>query len=181
METKITYFVHGTTFDNSDKLCSGWKDVELNELGIEQALNLGKVSSERGDKFDIVFTSDLKRSMKSAELAFPNIKKVADKRLRECNYGDYDGLNKSFVVYENFIYNQFPNGESLLDVELRISDFINYIKEDFKGKSIAIVAHRAPQLALNVLLNKETWETVIKNDWRKTGAWQPGWDYILRW
>ena len=62
MSIKIMYFVHGTTTDNASKLCSGWKEAMLNDLGIEQAFNLGKVSSDRGDKFDIMFTSDLKRS-----------------------------------------------------------------------------------------------------------------------
>ena len=42
MSVKIIYFVHGTTTDNSEKLCSGWKQAKLNELGIEQAINLGK-------------------------------------------------------------------------------------------------------------------------------------------
>ena len=39
---KIIYFVHGTTTDNASKLCSGWKEAMLNDLGKEQALNLGK-------------------------------------------------------------------------------------------------------------------------------------------
>ena len=42
METKIIYYVHGTTYDNATKKCSGWKQVELNDLGKEQAVNLGK-------------------------------------------------------------------------------------------------------------------------------------------
>ena len=32
-QTRIIYFVHGTTTDNASKLCSGWKEAELNELG----------------------------------------------------------------------------------------------------------------------------------------------------
>ena len=63
METKIIYFVHGTTTDNADKLCSGWKEAVLNDLGREQASNLGNISRERKDKFDIMFTSDLKRAI----------------------------------------------------------------------------------------------------------------------
>lgn len=39
---EIMYFVHGTTFDNAEAKCSGWKQVELNELGKEQAIKLGK-------------------------------------------------------------------------------------------------------------------------------------------
>lgn len=68
---KIIYFVHGTTTDNASKLCSGWKEAMLNELGKEQALNLGNVSKERGDKFDTLFTSDLKRAIESSNIAFP--------------------------------------------------------------------------------------------------------------
>lgn len=37
MKTKLIYFVHGTTYDNANKLCSGWKQVKLTELGKEQA------------------------------------------------------------------------------------------------------------------------------------------------
>ena len=40
METKIVYYVHGTTYDNASKRCSGWKQVELNELGKEQAITI---------------------------------------------------------------------------------------------------------------------------------------------
>ena len=37
MKTNLIYFVHGTTYDNASQKCSGWKQVELNELGKEQA------------------------------------------------------------------------------------------------------------------------------------------------
>ena len=37
MKTNLIYFVHGTTYDNASKKCSGWKQVELNDLGKEQA------------------------------------------------------------------------------------------------------------------------------------------------
>ena len=35
MKTKLIYFVHGTTYDNASKKCSGLKQVELNELSKE--------------------------------------------------------------------------------------------------------------------------------------------------
>ncbi len=35
MSIKIIYFVHGTTTDNAAKLCSGWKEAMLNDLGRE--------------------------------------------------------------------------------------------------------------------------------------------------
>ncbi len=129
MQTKIIYFVHGTTYDNASQKCSGWKQVELNELGRNQAKELGKNTD--GTKFDVIFTSDLIRAIDSANIAWPEVKKIQDKRLRECNYGDFDGESKRLVSYEEHIYEPFPNGESLKDVEKRIADYIEYIKSAY--------------------------------------------------
>ena len=174
---KIVYFVHGTTYDNASGKCSGWKQVELNELGKEQAIKLGE--TVKNMKFDVIFTSDLVRAIDSSNLAFPNFDKIVDKRLRECNYGDYDGENKDLVVYEEHIDESFPNGESLKDVEKRVRKFLDEVKSKYYGKTIAIVAHRAPQLVLEVITKNITWEEAISNDWRKTGSWKPGWEYII--
>ncbi len=177
MKTELIYFVHGTTYDNASKRCSGWKQVELNELGKEQALNLGNVNKDI--KFDVIFTSDLIRAIDSANIAFPNVKKIQDKRLRECNYGDLDGEDKKLIVYEDHIDVPFPNGESLKDVEVRVQSFINDILKEYKGKTIGIVAHRAPQLAFEVITKNISWETANENDWRKKGDWKPGWKYEI--
>ena len=177
---RILYFVHGTTTDNQDKLCSGWSDAMLSDLGCEQAINLGNVSRDRGDKFDIMFTSDLKRAIESSELAFPEVEKITDKRLRECNYGDLDGKHKSLVIYEEHVEDKFPNGESLIDVENRMREFVLFLKENYDGKTVGIVAHRAPQLALEVITKGISWDEANKRDWRKTGDWQPGWEYIIK-
>ena len=180
METKIIYFVHGTTTDNADKLCSGWKEAMLNDLGREQAENLGKVIRDKGIEFDCIFTSDLKRAIESSNIAFPEYDKITDDRLRECNYGDLDGQHKSLVIYGDHIEEKFPNGESLKDVENRVREFVEEIKTKYQGKTIAIVAHRAPQLALEVITKNISWEEAIANDWRNTGDWQPGWEYIIK-
>ena len=178
MNTKIIYFVHGTTYDNASGRCSGWKQVELNDLGKEQAVKLGETVKDI--KFDVIFTSDLVRAIDSSNLAFPNQDKIIDSRLRECNYGDFDGGDKSLVVYENYIDKPFPNGESLKDVEKRIREFLDEIKQEYKGKTIGIVAHRAPQLAIEVITKNISWEEAINNDWRKTKSWQPGWEYFIK-
>lgn len=36
---------------------------------------------------------------------------------------------------------------------------------------MAIVAHKAPQLALEVITKNITWEEAIDKDWRKSKAW----------
>ena len=101
------------------------------------------------------------------------------KMVRECNYGIYDGEDKKNVIYEEHIYEPFLNGESLLDVENRVRDFLIYIEENYQGKRVGIIAHRAPQLAIEVITKKISWEDAIKNDWRNTGDWHPGWEYKL--
>ena len=64
-------------------------------------------------------------------------------------------------------------------MEKRIKDFIDFLKENYDGKRIAIVAHQAPQLALDVILGGKAWEQAIDEDWRKKKAWQPGWNYSI--
>ena len=178
MELKVIYFVHGTTVDNMAGKCSGWKQVELTELGRERAIKLGEIKKDT--VFDVIFTSDLIRAIDSANLAFPNIEHIQDSRLRECNYGELDGEDKSLVVYEEHIDKPFPKGESLKDVEERVKEFIEFLKENYQGKKIGIVAHRAPQLAFEVLTKNISWEEANKNDWRKTKTWQPGWEYVIK-
>ena len=128
-KTKIIYFVHGTTTDNAEKLCSGWKEAMLNQLGKEQAENLGKTIREKGIKFDVIITSDLQRAIDSSNIAFPEYNKITDNRLRECNYGELDGKHKSLVIYEEHIDTPFSNGESLNDVENRMREFVKFLKE----------------------------------------------------
>lgn len=180
MAVTITYFVHGTTTDNEKHISSGWYDVELSDLGIKQSLDLTEQVKDKS--FDVVFCSDLKRAVKSAELSFKDIYPIIeDERLRECNYGDFNAHPSSEVepLQEVSITKPFPNGESYEDVKARIADFLKFLKENYDGKSVAIVAHKAPQLSLDVLLKNMTWEEAFANDWRKTKSWQPGWEYVL--
>ncbi len=180
MPIKITYFVHGTTTDNENHISSGWSDVELSELGKQQSIELKEKTKDK--KFDVVFCSDLKRAHDSAKLSWEGIYEIIpDARLRECNYGEYNGQSSEIVepMQEKMITERFPGGESYEDVKNRIADFLEFLKQNYDGKHVAIVAHKAPQLALNVLLKGKTWEQAFAEDWRKTHAWQPGWEYIL--
>ena len=175
---KITYFVHGTTTDNEKHISSGWGDVDISELGVKQSQELTEQIKDK--KFDAVFCSDLIRAVHSAKITFgKNV--IIDPRLRECNYGKYNSNSSSIVepLQEKSINTPFPEGESYEDVKKRINSFLIDLKKDYDGKHIAIVAHKAPQLALDVLLKGQTWEEAFTNDWRKSGKWQPGWEYIL--
>ncbi len=180
MPIKITYFVHGTTTDNEKDISSGWSDVELSQKGIQQSVDLKNQIKDK--HFDVVFCSDLKRAVHSAELTFKDeVEIIQDKRLRECNYGDFNGKESAIVepLQEENVEKKFPNGESYEDVKMRIADFLDFLKQNYQGKSVAIVAHKAPQLALDVLLKKQTWQQAFANDWRKTKAWQAGWEYVV--
>lgn len=180
MSIKITYFVHGTTTDNEQHLSSGWNDVDLSEEGISQSWELTELTEHL--KFDAVFCSDLKRAVDSAEIAWGGKYPIMqDARLRECNYGDLNGQSSDIVepMQEKSITEPMPNGESYEMVKVRIESFLQHLKTNFDNKHIAIVAHKAPQLALEVILNAMTWEEAFANDWRKTKAWKPGWEYVL--
>lgn len=164
---KITYFVHSTTTDNEQRISTGWAPGELSDLGIQQAKELEDQTKEM--HFDIVFCSDLKRAIISADLAFSSkYRIVEDRRLREANYGELNQHHESEFNPNPYwcINNRFPKGESYKDVEERISSFLDHLKFNFDDKHVAIVAHKAPQLALDVLLKNVTWEQAIDEDWR---------------
>lgn len=182
MAVKITYFVHGTTTDNEQHISSGWKDVELSELGVRQSKELREQTEDK--KFDVVFCSDLQRAHKSALLAWEGLYEIIpDARLRECNYGKLNGASSDVVEpmqEKECISKPFPEGESYEDVKKRIADFLEFLKKNYDGKHVALVGHKAPQLSLDVLLNGKTWEQALAEDWRKTKSWQPGWEYDLK-
>lgn len=180
MSIKIIYFVHGTTTDNEKDISSGWYDVGLSDLGVKQSVDLK--DQIKGKKFDVVFCSDLKRAVDSAKFTFEEIVPVIqDRRLWECNYGEYNAKASAVVepMQEKCITKRFPGGESYEDVKARMADFLDFLKTNYDGKSVAIVAHKAPQLALDALLKGKTWEQAFAEDWRKTKSWQPDWEYEI--
>ncbi|MFA5184496.1 MAG: histidine phosphatase family protein [Patescibacteria group bacterium] len=179
MSVKIIYFVHGTTTDNENSKSTGWAPGELSAVGIQQAKALPEQIKEHD--FKVVFCSDLKRAADSAELGFKgDYPIIPDSRLREINYGDLTQADESLVHYDEHINVPFPNGESLQDVGRRIKIFLDYLKENYNDQFVAILAHKSPQLALEVLLNGKTWEEALRDDWRNRKAWQPGWIYEIK-
>ena len=179
MSLQITYFVHGTTTDNEQGLATGWLPGELSKTAKHQARHQGELVSER---FAVMVSSDLQRAIDSAELGFAGrFPTVTDRRLRECNYGDLDGADVSVVKADMAarIDRPFPNGESYKDVEARKRELLEELQVTYDGQHIAFMAHQAPQLALEVIVHGKTWQEAIETDWRRTGAWQPGWMYEI--
>src|SRR3989339_2243040 len=174
MSIKIVYFAHGSTEANEKELVDNI-DYPLSTLGIEQATNQGNLV--KNQDFDLVITSDFTRAVQTAEIMFGdrNILMIQDKRLREINVGIANKIDDELNLETPFE----GGGESYLQVEKRIQDFLDDMKEKYDGKHIAIVTHRIPQLSFEKIINKKTWEQVLLEDWRKTKSWQPGWEYIL--
>lgn len=94
----VIYFArHGKTMLNTVDRSQGWIDAPLTPAGVEVAEHLGKGLSDVS--FDKVVTSDSGRAIETAELVLKNngqedmIKEMTkDKRLREYNFGTYEGL-----------------------------------------------------------------------------------------
>lgn len=180
MSVKITYFVHGTTTDNENHISSGWFDAPLSALGIKQSKELTALTADK--QFAVVFCSDLTRAVDSATITWSDMYPIVqDARLRECNYGDYNAKASDVVepLQEKSITTPMPNGESYEMVKDRIASFLSDLKRNYDDKHVAIVGHKAPQLALDVLLKGMTWEEAFATDWRKTKAWKAGWEYRL--
>ncbi len=174
---KIIFESHSTTTDNEAHISSGWKDVDLSELGLQQSKELGERSVDRN--LDAVFCSDLIRAVHSAEIAFgdSNIPIIKDARLRECNYGDLNGAPSEEVDKEKpqRITTPFPNGESYEQTTQRMKEFLDDLKKNYDGKTLMVIGHRATQYGLENLINKVPLEVIIPAPWK----WQPGWIYNL--
>ena len=97
---KLVLIRHGESEWNKLNLFTGWTDVELSEKGVEEAINGGKLLAEAGFKFDICYTSYLKRAIHTAEHVLDGvdcnyIPLIKDWHLNERHYGALQGLNKA--------------------------------------------------------------------------------------
>jgi broad specificity phosphatase PhoE len=176
----ITYFVHATTVDNEQGAATGWLPGELSELGWLQTEELR--AEVTGRKFDTVISSDLKRAVDTAEVAFGQRYRIhRDPRLREIDYGDWNGHRHSSFTgnMTDYINTPFPGGESYRQVEIRMRALCIDLKSRHCGQRVALLAHQAPQLALEVICNGKSWSTAIAEDWRKSKAYRPGWNYTF--
>ncbi len=96
---KLVLVRHGQSQWNLENKFTGWTDVPLSEQGIEEAIEAGKVLKEKGYKFDIAYTSVLKRANDTldyilTELNEKDIPVLKSWRLNERHYGALQGLNK---------------------------------------------------------------------------------------
>ena len=168
----VLFECHATSLDNEGGLASGNFDVELSELGRKQAREMRERYRIR--KPSAIYTSDLKRAMDTAALAF-ELPAICDVRLRECDYGTWTRcrVEQMESARLQFIDQPFPEGESYHDVVVRVRKFLDDIPGDLTD--ILIIGHRATWYALEHLLDGRDLRDVIAAPWK----WQPGWSYVF--
>ena len=173
----LVYETHSTTTDNEAGIATGWNQGQLSEIGRRQAEALG--ARRRADGIAAVFTSDLRRAVETAEIAFAGsgIPVHQDRRLRECNYGELNGAPVAEIEAERLqrIEEPFPGGESYRDVVERTRSFLDDVPTELEGTRIVLISHSANRWALQHLLeDRELAELVAK-----PFDWQEGWLYRL--
>ena len=84
---------HGRTANNAARLLQGRVDTPLDELGEQQAATAGEVFSRVGVHFAKIYSSPLKRAVRTAELAAPGVPVVTEERLLEMDPGPYEGMS----------------------------------------------------------------------------------------
>lgn len=173
MDLHIVFESHSTSIDNEKGIASGYLDSPLSEKGRKQAQDLGLRYQE--NQFPLVYCSDLQRSVQTAEIAFASkkIPIIQDPRLREWDYGEYNGCPTTELeqMKLSHIRHPFSGGESLLDAYHRICDFLRTITEP----RLLIIGHRATYLTLEHLFSNNSFEDLVQAPW----CWQPGWEYHI--
>jgi 2,3-bisphosphoglycerate-dependent phosphoglycerate mutase len=168
---------HGQSEWNKLNLFTGFKNIELSEQGIEEANKAGQNFKNLDIKFNIVFTSELKRAQETAKIILQNLdqwdflnnegKIISNINLNERDYGDLTGLNKKETAekfgeeqvhkWRRGYSDQPPNGESLEDVVRRVTKYFDEVIkpaiQSNENDNILIAAHGNSLRALLIVMN----------------------------
>jgi 2,3-bisphosphoglycerate-dependent phosphoglycerate mutase len=172
---------HGESEWNLTNLFTGWKDVDLTENGVKEARNAGRRLKAQGIRFDVGYTSALKRAQRSLDLvleemgqsSIPVIKNLA---LNERDYGDLSGLNKDDArkkwgeeqvhIWRRSYDVPPPGGESLKDTAARVLPY--YIQEILprvlRGESVLVAAHGNSLRALVMVLERLDTKQILSRE-----------------
>jgi 2,3-bisphosphoglycerate-dependent phosphoglycerate mutase len=172
---------HGQSEWNLKNLFTGWKDVDLTPQGVLEAKKAGEKLKARGIKFDVAFTSALKRAQKTldlvlAELGEEKIPIFRDQALNERDYGDLVGLNKDdarkkwgdeqVLKWRRSYDIAPPGGESLKDTVARALPYFvqEILPRVLRGERTVVVAHGNSLRALVMVLERLTPEGILKRE-----------------
>jgi 2,3-bisphosphoglycerate-dependent phosphoglycerate mutase len=172
---------HGQSEWNLKNLFTGWRDVDLTELGIKEAREAGRKLKAQGLTFDVAYTSALKRAQRTLdlmleELSLTKIPVTKDQALNERDYGDLSGLNKDDARKkwgEEQVHQwrrsydvQPPGGESLKDTVARTLPY--YVQEILpavlRGQRTLVAAHGNSLRALVMVLEKLSQKQILARE-----------------
>jgi 2,3-bisphosphoglycerate-dependent phosphoglycerate mutase len=172
---------HGQSEWNLKNLFTGWKDVDLTEQGVAEAKKAGARLKAEGLKFDIGFTSNLKRAQRTLEIALAemgnsSIPVTRNVALNERDYGDLVGMNKDdarkkwgdeqVLQWRRSFDIAPPGGESLRDTIARTLPY--YVQEILphvlRGERTIVAAHGNSLRALVMVLEKLSPEGILKRE-----------------
>ena len=150
--TRICLVRHGETSWNAEKRIQGNIDVGLNEAGLAQAEAAARWLSPLA--IEALYSSDLLRARQTAQGLAVALKLVPILRpeFRERRYGLFEGLTyeQSRTRYPD-VYSLFEErvpdfvipygGESLQQLQLRVSTGLRRLVDEHRGQTIAVVTH----------------------------------------
>jgi 2,3-bisphosphoglycerate-dependent phosphoglycerate mutase len=150
---EVVYETHSTTEDNEAGRATGWLPGRLSELGRGQARELGE--RRAGDRIAAVFCSDLARAVETAANAFreAGIPVLLDWRLRECDYGELNGMPAADMHAHRRDHLDVPYqaGESWRQSVARVGRFLQDLPLRWDGRRVAVIGHVARGIGLGPL------------------------------
>jgi alpha-ribazole phosphatase/probable phosphoglycerate mutase len=177
MGVRLVYETHSISVDNERGIATGWLPGALSAQGRELAVELGR---RRGDDgLAAVFVSDLTRAVETAAVAFVDsgIPVYVDSRLRECDYGEWNGKPVSRLAPQRRarVDVPWPGGESYREAVARMASFLSSLGESWDGQRVLVIAHSAQRWALRHLVDGVPLEDLVDAPFE----WQEGWEYEL--
>jgi broad specificity phosphatase PhoE len=175
---EVVYETHSTTTDNEAGIATGWLGGRLSAEGRRQAAALGE--RRRDDGIAAAFVSDLARAVETAGIALggSGIPVTRDARLRECNYGELNGMPVARLAAERsrHIEEPWPGGESYRQVVERTGAFLRDLAAGGReGERVLVIAHSANRWALECLLGGADLRDLVDAPF----GWRPGWEFVL--
>lgn len=148
---------HGQTKWNVLGKVQGRADIELNEEGIKQAEETGKILEN--ENIDLIICSPLKRAKQTAQIINKNrdIPIIYDKDIIERDFGEFEGMNKTdfdFAGYWSYKKNyKYEKAENIKNFFERVYKFLDKIKVQYTDKKVLIVAHGGISIPVNCYFN----------------------------
>lgn len=149
------YFTrHGQTIWNVENKICGATDIDLTDLGHQQAIELGNQILKNGYKIDEILSSPLIRARKTAEhiSEVTGIPMRVEMRLKEQNFGKYESTARNgeeFRAAKAHFVNSYQGGESMLRLAQRIYNLLDDIKSEAENKTYLLVAHNGIARVVN--------------------------------